>query len=93
MTVKTKPAPAPGVYPGVPFDEYRSWDAASQSMLKPGRKSMAHLRHAQKFPPDATAAMRLGSFLHSFCLEPETLLSRYVVAPGVDRRTKAGKER
>lgn len=41
---------------------------------------------------DASPAMILGSLVHAMLLEPETVDSKFVVAPVCDKRTKAGKE-
>jgi hypothetical protein len=53
------PCPAPDVYPGVPHDVYRSWDAVCQSDLKRLQKSPAHLQAYLADPPAQTPAMRL----------------------------------
>lgn len=86
------PCPAPDVYPGVPHDVYRQWDAVCQSDLKRLQKSPAHLQAYLADPPAQTPAMRLGSAFHACFLEPSTYSSTYAVAPnGLDRRTKEGK--
>lgn len=84
--------PEPGIYYDVPFADYLAWDAISKSELWAGRKSAAHLREAISHPKAPTEAMRRGSFIHSYCLEPQILMSRYSVAPDGDKRTKAVKE-
>lgn len=43
--------------------------------------------------PEPTAAMRIGSALHTLVLEQDTFEERYITAPQVDRRTKDGKAR
>lgn len=43
--------------------------------------------------PEPTAAMRIGSALHTLVLEQDTFEDRYITAPQVDRRTKDGKAR
>lgn len=43
-------------------------------------------------PKQPTDAMRQGSLVDCMITEPEAFERRYVVAPRVDRRTKAGKE-
>lgn len=75
----------PGLYQHVGFPEYLRWPYLSQSIIKEGRKSMAHMRAsfceetADKEPSDA---MVLGSALHVAFLEPETMLDRVAVWKG-----------
>lgn len=87
------PCPAPDVYPGVPHDVYRSWDAVCQSDLKRLQKSPAHLQAYLADPPAQTPAMRLGSAFHAYLLEPASSFhDEYTIAPaGLDKRTKEGK--
>ena len=73
--------PGPGIYRGVPFDEYLGWEYISQSRLKCGRESMAHFRAAMDAPPASTDALRLGRFFHAGQLEPMTLPSIYCFMP------------
>jgi len=63
----------PGLYQGVPFDEYLHWPLMSQSVLKQGRLSMAHLKAAFDGIREVTAtdAMMQGTALHTAFLEPE----------------------
>lgn len=84
-------APEPGLYPGVPENEYRSWDAANQSTLWTFRRSALHARY-EYLHPDATPDTDLGSAIHAACLEPGRIADRYAVRPpGIDRRTREGK--
>lgn len=76
--------------------EYHAdYSRVSNSMLSVFRQSRR--RYFQRFveksmpAPEPTAAMRLGSLVHSLLLEPETFDARHVVAPKCDRRTKDGK--
>jgi hypothetical protein len=86
------PCPAPDVYPGVPHDVYRSWDAVCQSDLKRLQKSPAHLQAYLADPPAQTPAMRLGSAFHAYLLESAECENHYIVAPpSLDKRTKEGK--
>ena len=65
----------------------------TNSMLsKLSEKSPAHFRHWLHNKPEPTAAMKIGSAIHSAVLTPEWFMRDYVIAPDVDRRTKAGKE-
>jgi hypothetical protein len=87
------PAPAPGVYAGVPFEDYLRWDAASQSQLKALARSPAHLRAALAEPDEDSAALRIGRALHAAVLEPDVFAKGFAaLADGTDLRTKAGKE-
>lgn len=75
----------------VPLAEYLTWPILSQTVLKEGLASMAHLRAALdeervKVPTDE---MLLGSALHVCFLEPEAMPQRVVLWEGPRR---AGKE-
>ena len=71
--------------------------AIGHSMLEVFRESVPlyHGRFvARTVPaPEPTAAMALGTALHAALLEPERFCDLVAVAPLVDRRTKAGRER
>lgn len=80
--------PAPGIYHGVPFEDYLRWPCLSQSTIKEGRNSMAAMRAAVlgervKVPTDD---MILGSAMHAAFLEPETMPTRVVKWEGGARR-------
>lgn len=74
-----KPAPKPGIYFDVPFEEYASWDAVNNSQLSPAVRSMLHYREQE--PREATPAMHLGKIVHAGKLDPATLLDRFAVMP------------
>jgi hypothetical protein len=81
----------PGIYRGVASHDYHAWPYASASRLKTlHRHTAAHMLAEMESPRD-TPAMRLGELVHCRILEPEFVAERFVVAPDVDRRTKAGK--
>lgn len=85
-----KPAtPEPGVYPGVSFADYHSWDAASNSRLTKLRRSPAHLKAYLEEPGQTTQALAIGRAVHSAVLEPDSFGSQYVVA-GQCEATKKG---
>ena len=74
---------------------YHSNEAISHSKLKTFRKRplLFKKRYIDKLlAPENSAAFTLGSALHCSVLEPNEYAIRYVIAPDVDRRTKAGKE-
>lgn len=72
--------PEPGMYPGVPMEEYHAWDCASNSRLSKLMRSPAHLKAYMEQEYDDTPAKKLGRAIHTAILEPETFDSRYVVA-------------
>lgn len=67
--------PVPGIYYDVPFTDYLQWDCLSQSTLKEGRESMAHLAAAiaHERVKEVTDDMALGTALHCAFLEPELM--------------------
>jgi hypothetical protein len=85
-------APEPGVYPGVPFTDYLSWDAASNSQLTTLSRSPAHLAESRRQPREDTPALVMGRAIHTACLEPQLFASQYVRGIEGDGRTKAVKE-
>ena len=83
----------PGIYPGVPFDEYIKWDAINNSLLWIiQNQSPAHAKANMDCPPEPTPAFHFGHGLHCLALEPDKFDERYAIAPKCDRRTKDGKE-
>lgn len=82
----------PGLYPDVSFEDYLAWDAVSSHDLMLVRRSPAHLRDSKAAPRQPTDAMRLGTAAHAWILQPEEAPDMIMVAPKVDRRTKAGKQ-
>lgn len=84
--------PQPGIYRGMSFPDYLNIDAINASMLKPHAVSPRHAKWKAGEDQD-TAALSLGRVVHTAMLEPDRFASEYAVAPKVDRRTKAGKQR
>ena len=84
----------PGVYGGIGNEEYHKGPGLSSSDLKLLARSPVHYKTAKAIPPKETDAMRLGTAAHCAVLEPDRFEKEYTVVPeGVDRRTKAGKQR
>lgn len=81
---------APGVHYDVPFTDYLAWRAMSQSVLKHGRASMAHLKAAWDgaVSPKITDAMLVGQALHVCFLEPDGADDRIVLWTEGARRGK-----
>jgi exodeoxyribonuclease VIII len=84
--------PTLGAHPDTPFEEYLAWDAVGSHDLMLMRRSPAHYREAKLHPSPPTTAMRLGTAAHAWILTADRAADEVVVAPKVDRRTKAGKE-
>lgn len=85
---KPEPAPAPGLYDGVPMHDYHSWPCASQSRLTQLDRSPAHLLAYLQEPPEATDAKEFGTAAHYAALEPDIFELRYIKGPCEDRRKK-----
>ena len=82
----------PGLYPGLSNEFYHQSPGISKSGLSLILKSPLH--YANKYlsdepEPESTPAQIVGTALHTKVLEPD--LFTYVLAPDVNRRTKAGK--
>ena len=92
MTDNSLSQAPPGLVPSVPMEVYQSWVGISAHDLMLLDRSFAHYREAKLNPKEPTPAMRFGSAAHTWILEPEVAPDQIVVAPTVDRRTKAGKE-
>lgn len=85
-------APEPGVYPGIPFDDYARWDAVNHSVLRHMKKTPAHAYWEKTNQDESTSFQALGHLIHFAVLEPERFAAEGpVVAPDVDRRTTLGK--
>jgi hypothetical protein len=75
---------------------YHAHAAVSKSHLDLVAKSPLHFwaryLDPNRVPQEPTAAMAIGSAVHTHVLELDQWDSQYVVAPaGIDRRTKVGK--
>jgi exodeoxyribonuclease VIII len=76
------------------FGDYAADKDVNASALRAGRKSMLHMRAViDGVAKEPSPAMLLGSALHAAILEPARFYEMVRVAPDVDRRTKAGKEK
>lgn len=77
-------APKPGIYHGVPFDEYRSWDAVNHHTLwRLREESPAHARYEQLNGTDETEALAFGSLTDFVLLEPARFAEQAVVEPEI----------
>lgn len=94
----TLTAPDPGIYEGVPEDEYHRWDCASNSKLKRILRCPAHYRHAEDHPNyDDTPTMAFGRAYHCAILTPEIFKDKYVMRErglhGATNKYKAWKKK
>lgn len=99
-SLKPIPAPAPGVYEGVPSEIYHAWDAVNASTLKALADTTPHHVNWDRMnpepppnlpPPAREATLDIGTAWHTLCLQPEEY-DRYVVElPELDFRTKEAK--
>lgn len=82
--------PADGVHYDIPFEDYLGWDLPSQTIIKEGRQSMAHLKAAVagERVKEVTDDMALGTALHTAFLEPANMLTRVALWEGGTRRGK-----
>jgi exodeoxyribonuclease VIII len=72
-------------------EEYRALPALNYSGAKELLKSPAHYKAYLTKPQEETKALKIGSAVHAYVLQPDVALATYAVAPAVDRRTSAGK--
>ena len=77
--VEPQPAPAPGIYPGVDFDVYLSWQAVSNSSLSLMEESPFH--YFTQAPKEETPLMRFGTMVHAGKFEPASFFDRYEIMP------------
>lgn len=72
--------------------EYRQHPAISRSELWRIRESPQKFKYYKENPPEPTPALLFGQVFHKMLLEPDTFDEEFVAAPGVNRRTKEGKQ-
>ena len=72
--------------------EYRQHPAISRSELWALNKSPEYFKYRREHPIEPTPAMLFGQVAHKLLLQPEDFESDFILAPDIDRRTKAGKE-
>lgn len=85
---------APGVYPGMTYDQYDRLRGLNWSVLRRFRKSAAHARSEMVEPPEPTEAQDFGQAFHRLILEPDRFADEYVLVPedAPTRRSNAGKQ-
>lgn len=80
-----------GIYYGLAAAEYHAVEALSSSGVKKLLKSPSHYRFERDHPSEPTAAMTLGTAIHSIVLEQQESAQRIAVLPPLNRRTKDGR--
>lgn len=83
-----------GVHADIPNADYHASEGLSSSALKLMLKSPLHYKHQyiDGHRNGSTAAMLMGSLVHTMVLEPEKMASEYLVVDVSTRTTKAYKE-
>lgn len=72
--------------------DYNAAEGVRRSALWLIRESPEKFQWAVNHPENPTPALVFGSMVHKWLLQPRSFTEDYVIAPNVDRRTKAGKE-
>lgn len=85
-------ATKPGIFSDIPAAMYHRMEAVSSHVLQGFYRTPAHARELMLHPKESTKEQMFGQALHTRVLEPEKFDGLYLVAPKVDRRTKAGKQ-
>lgn len=95
MTTEQKsqrPFIAPGWYQDLSNAEYHGSFGTSSSQLKRLLTGTpAHLLYGMEHPTESTAAMALGTAVHTLVLEPDQWTRDIAVLPEINKRTNAGK--
>jgi hypothetical protein len=91
FTPKTAEVIEEGIYLDMPFNKYNDLDAIRSHDLTSFIKDPYTWKYEEK--PDSEASFFVeGRLQHCLFLEPHVFHDEFVVAPQVDKRTKAGKE-
>ena len=87
-----RPAPEPGVYQGVSFDDYLAWPLVSRSALLWMEESPAHCRASQRgeIEGESTRAQKFGTAMHAALLEPDHYKADYLIASPCSALLKSG---
>jgi exodeoxyribonuclease VIII len=85
--------PKPGLHRGVDFRAYKAWPAVNNTLLgKYARVAADAKLYLEQGDGPATDAMILGGAIHCAILERKEMDRKYILAPSIDCRSKAGKE-
>lgn len=75
---ETPDLPGPGLYPGMPMEDYLALPYMSSSRLEKMRRSPLQFRHSLEAEPETTDALERGTALHMAVLEPDLFEGHYV---------------
>lgn len=81
----------PGIHENIPFAEYQSWNAASNSRLTDLNRSAAHMLENILNPKEQTEALIMGKAAHHCILQPDEFANLYVIADQCAATTKEKK--
>lgn len=81
-----------GIFYDMPAEQYHAASGVSNSMLKRLARSPAHLRSYLDEPEEQTPPMLFGQVVHQLLLEPTRPWTWAIRPPGLDGRSKEGKE-
>lgn len=73
--------------------DYRDHPGINHSTLKAFAKGAAHVKHLLDHGSKETESMKLGTLTHLMVLEPHLMSEQVAIAPEINRRTKAGREK
>lgn len=73
--------------------DYREHPAINHSILKAFSKGAVYVKHLLDHGSKETESMRLGTLTHLMVLEPHRMSEDVAIAPEINRRTKAGREK
>lgn len=83
---------ADGLFPGISYAEYATWDARRSHVLAQARTSAAHMRRASvEVERDPTRDFELGIAVHCAILEPERFEARFVCGLARGKQSNADK--
>lgn len=78
--------PEPGIYHGIPFNVYASWDAWNPSTIKVMLSDSAMaMRHTMQHGRPSSESMDLGRAEHCCVLEPLRVAECYAIMPAYER--------
>lgn len=86
-------AGVPGVYEGIPADDYHALDAVSATLLKSARNTLADAKEQIEHPRKSTPEMILGQATHTSVFEPHLLHELFVKAEQCCEVVASGKNK